>query len=80
MARKKRRVEESGLDEGRGGNGDGPTEAFDYTTAPSVMNAPRTENERTRNVLNISKKALDAPKGLPKKQKEKSGRSATWTS
>jgi exosome complex exonuclease RRP6 len=54
-------------------------EPFDYTTAPSVLNAPRTEDGRSQHVLDPFKRALDAPKGLPKRQKEAAGKSATWS-
>lgn len=58
----------------------GTNEPFDYSTAPSVLNAPRTEDLGSQHVLNPYKKALDAPKGLSKRQKETAGKSATWSS
>lgn len=54
-------------------------EPFDYNTAPSVLHAERKEGANLFNVLDPYKKASDAPKGLPRKQKEKAGKSKTWT-
>ena len=82
MGQKKRKAERAGREESRGaelGDGGDAAEPFEYAAAPSVMNAARPENGGAREALNPYKKALDAPKGLPRKQKEKAGKSATWT-
>jgi exosome complex exonuclease RRP6 len=52
---------------------------FDYTTAPSVLHAERKVGENLYNVLDPFKEASNAPKGLSRKQKEKAGKSQTWT-
>lgn len=52
---------------------------FDYTTAPSVLHAEREVGANLYNVLDPYKEASNAPKGLPRKQKEKAGKSKTWT-
>jgi len=79
--RKKRKAQQAGREEARDdarGDGNETAEPFDYAAAPSVMNAARAENGGAREALAPFKKALDAPKGLPRKQKEKAGKSATW--
>lgn len=60
-------------------NGNGANEPFDYATAPSVMNAPRTADGNAPQGFNPYKKAMDAPRGLPKKQQEGAGKSGTWS-
>ena len=52
---------------------------FDYTTAPSVLHAERKVGANLYNVLDPFKEVSNAPKGLPRKQKEKAGKSKTWT-
>lgn len=64
-------------------NGDGeeatePT-PFDYASAPSVLNKPRERQKKGQERgFNPYKKALDAPKGLGRVQKERAGKSATF--
>jgi exosome complex exonuclease RRP6 len=59
---------------------------FDYASAPSILNPPREdfasakERRKKEKQLNPYAKALDAPKGLPRAQKEKAGRSMTFNS
>jgi exosome complex exonuclease RRP6 len=61
-------------------------EPFDYASAPSILNPPREdfasakERRKKEKQLNPYAKALDAPKGLPRAQKEKAGRSMTFNS
>jgi exosome complex exonuclease RRP6 len=61
-------------------------EPFDYASAPSILNPPREnfasakERKKKEKQLNPYAKALDAPKGLPRAQKEKAGRSMTFNS
>jgi exosome complex exonuclease RRP6 len=59
---------------------------FDYASAPSILNPPREdfasakERRKKEKQLNPYAKALDAPKGLPRAQKEKAGRTMTFNS
>ncbi|KAF2087190.1 hypothetical protein K490DRAFT_66056 [Saccharata proteae CBS 121410] len=55
-------------------------EAFDYATAPSVLNAAKEQrpNKKAKKEFNPYAKAMDAPKGLGRVQKERAGRSATF--
>lgn len=65
-------------------------EAFDYKTAASVLNANKPDGSRGRRddkkgkkgretkAFNPFVKAMDAPKGLPRAQKEKAGKSMTF--
>ena len=57
-------------------------EPFDYASAPSILNPPRESRdemrERKKKEVNPYAKALDAPKGLPRVQKERAGRSMTY--
>jgi exosome complex exonuclease RRP6 len=61
-------------------------EPFDYASAPSILNPPREsfasakERKKKEKQLNPYAKALDAPKGLPRAQKEKAGKSKTFKS
>ncbi|KAK6443621.1 exosome nuclease subunit [Oleoguttula sp. CCFEE 5521] len=63
-------------------------EAFDYTTAPSILNPPRLSRdemkaaEKARKKANPWTKSLDGPKGLGRtgKQREGGGRSVTYKS
>lgn len=65
-------------------------EAFDYSAAPSVLDANRIEaQDRRRNKkdkkeqqknqpFNLTAKALDTMKGMPRQQKERAGKSMTF--
>jgi len=57
---------------------------FDYTNAPSILHPPRESREsmreRRKKEVNPYAKSLDAPKGLPRAQKERAGRSMTYRS
>jgi exosome complex exonuclease RRP6 len=59
-------------------------EAFDYTTAPSILNPPKKTNQELKaerkasKVKDPYKKSMDAPKGQARAQKERSGRSMTF--
>ncbi|KAJ9666455.1 exosome nuclease subunit [Coniosporium apollinis] len=64
-------------------NGEGEEAAestpFDYASAPSVLNKPRERPKKGQERgFNPYKKALDAPKGLGRVQKERAGKSATF--
>ncbi|USW59105.1 Putative HRDC domain, 3'-5' exonuclease domain, HRDC-like superfamily, ribonuclease H superfamily [Septoria linicola] len=63
-------------------NGDDEV-AFDYASAPSILNPPRErltakERKSREKQVNPYAKSMDAPKGLPRSQKEKTGRSMTY--
>jgi exosome complex exonuclease RRP6 len=59
-------------------------EAFDYTTAPSILNPPRKTNlqlkaeRKASKVKDPYKKSMDAPKGQARAQKERAGKSMTF--
>jgi len=57
---------------------------FDYASAPSMLNPPRESREKMRErrkkEINPYAKSMDAPKGLPRVQKERAGRSMTYKS
>lgn len=57
---------------------------FDYASAPSVLNSPRESKEamkaRRKKEVNPYAKSMDAPKGMPRAQKERAGRSMTYKS
>ena len=57
-------------------------EPFDYNAAPSMLNPPKESREvmreRRKREVNPYAKALDTPKGLPRSQKERAGRSMTY--
>ncbi|KAK3718724.1 exosome nuclease subunit [Vermiconidia calcicola] len=57
-------------------------EPFDYASAPSMLNPPRESREdmraRKKKEVNPYAKSLDAPKGLPRAQKERAGRTVTY--
>lgn len=62
-------------------------EAFDYANAPSVLNAQvelqkMKKGRKTKNNRGMDPyaKSMDAPKGLPRAQREKAGRTATFKS
>ena len=64
-------------------NGDPAEELpFDYNAAPSMLNPPRESRdemrERKKKEVNPYAKSLDTPKGLPRSQKERAGRSMTY--
>ncbi|GAB7356332.1 hypothetical protein MBLNU459_g7125t1 [Dothideomycetes sp. NU459] len=59
--------------------------AFDYAAAPSVLNATRDDDGGRRKrdkkkdkSFNPFAKAMDAPKGLPRAQRERAGKSMTF--
>lgn len=68
------------------GDGEEEEEAFDYANAPSVLHANDSKESREKRKkkgkpdrgIDPYKKALDAPKGLPRVHREKAGRSATF--
>ncbi|OCK81478.1 hypothetical protein K432DRAFT_403756 [Lepidopterella palustris CBS 459.81] len=55
-------------------------EPFDYTNAPSVLHAHQNESKggKKEKEFNPYAKALDAPKGLGRSQRESAGRSKTF--
>lgn len=57
-------------------------EVFDYLNAPSVLNPPKMTREelkqKQKKVVDPYKKSMDAPKGLPRAQRERAGRSMTF--
>jgi len=59
-------------------------EAYDYSTAPSVLNPPKMTREemkaKQKKVVDPYKKSMDAPKGLARGQRERAGRSRTFKS
>ena len=68
-------------------NGDhGDAAPFDYASAPSILNPARDDaprgKDRVKNdkPINPYAKSLDAPKGLPRVQKERAGKSMTYQS
>lgn len=63
-------------------NGDDEV-AFDYASAPSILNPPRErmsakERKKREKQVNPYAKSMDAPKGLARSQKEKTGKSMTY--
>lgn len=84
-AKKERKTQEAAASEGL--NYD--DEPFDYANAPSVLHARDAEKKQTKKDkkekkkdqgFNPYSKLTDAPKGLPRAQKESAGRSKTFTS
>lgn len=67
--------------EANGDHSDGD-ESFDYASAPSILNPPRETKEqmkeRRKKEVNPYAKSLDTPKGLPRVQRERAGRSMTY--
>lgn len=57
-------------------------EPFDYEAAPSILNPPREDRkqmrERKKKEVNPYAKSLDTPKGLPRVQVERAGRTMTY--
>ncbi|KAI7304274.1 hypothetical protein KC315_g15242, partial [Hortaea werneckii] len=55
---------------------------FDYNSAPSMLNPPKESKEdrkkREKKQVDPYKKAMDAPKGLGRNQKERAGRTMTY--
>ncbi|KAI7484792.1 hypothetical protein KC351_g4242 [Hortaea werneckii] len=55
---------------------------FDYNSAPSMLNPPKESKEdrkkREKKQVDPYKKAMDAPKGLGRNQKERAGRSMPY--
>ena len=55
---------------------------FDYNSAPSMLNPPKESREemreRKKKEVNPYAKSLDTPKGLPRSQKERAGKSMTY--
>jgi exosome complex exonuclease RRP6 len=85
--RKKERREQKALEQDAAPEEEEP--AFDYTTAPSVLRAgegdkdkrgKKKKDKRKSGGFNPYAKMTDAPKGLPRSQKESAGRSKTFTS
>ncbi|KAF2000324.1 hypothetical protein P154DRAFT_534681 [Amniculicola lignicola CBS 123094] len=67
------------------GDADADEPAFDYANAPSVLNARGSEKDKKRDKkkkknFNPYSGMTDAPKGLPRSQKESAGKSKTFTS
>ncbi len=60
----------------------GAEEPFDYANAPSILNPPREDRkqmrERKKKEVNPYAKSLDTPKGLPRVQMERAGRTMTY--
>jgi exosome complex exonuclease RRP6 len=84
-AAKKARKEAADGANGTDGEADEGEEHFDYDNAPSILHAQnsRESKEKRRKKgkdrgFDPYKKALDAPKGLPRAHKEKAGKSATF--
>ncbi|PPJ60821.1 hypothetical protein CBER1_10810 [Cercospora berteroae] len=80
MAAKASGAEAAGKDEMQNGDDEVP---FDYASAPSILNAPRErmsakDRKKSQKQVNPYAKSVDAPKGLPRSQKEKAGRSMTF--
>jgi exosome complex exonuclease RRP6 len=65
-------------------NGRDEDEEFDYAAAPNVLGVPPEEVDRRKKMkgkkgaFDVYSRALDAPKGLPRNQKESAGKSATF--
>ena len=80
--RKREKLPEvNGEGEGEGeGEGQEEAEAFDYTNAPSVLNAKRDNNDRTgpKKAFDPYAKSLDGPKGMRRSKKEIAGKSFTF--
>lgn len=59
-------------------------EPFDYASAPSILNPTREARgangpkKKTQEAKNPYAKSLDAPRGLPRVQKERAGKSVTY--
>ena len=76
--------QQEGLTKSKGKEGaraqDGVFEAFDYENAPSILHAQKGNERRggASKGFDPYAKALNAPKGLPKAQKEGPGRSMTY--
>ncbi|KAF1984051.1 hypothetical protein K402DRAFT_395984 [Aulographum hederae CBS 113979] len=68
-------------DESASGGGEEGMKPFDYANAPKVLDKPHErENarKRGREAFNPYRKAQDAPKGLPRVQSEREGKSGTF--
>ena len=91
-ARKAAKQAKRAADEDEDGVKGEPEEPFDYASAPNVLNAggdQRRDGRRDRKDRNAGgkggefnpyAKALDTPKGLPRAQKERAGKSMTFRS
>jgi exosome complex exonuclease RRP6 len=88
-AKKARKAALDGEADGANGEGaDGEVEDeehFDYDNAPSVLHAENSKESKEKRKkkgrdrgIDPYKKALDAPKGLPRAHREKAGKSATF--
>ena len=59
-------------------------EAFDYASAPSILNPPRKTiqelkaERKASKVKDPYKKSMDAPKGQARAQKERAGKTMTF--
>nr|POE64875.1 exosome complex exonuclease rrp6 [Quercus suber] len=85
QARKEAKKAKAALKSDALANGDEDDEQpFDYEAAPSILNPPRESREEMRERRKKEKnpwaKSMDAPKGLPRTQKESAGRSHTFKS
>jgi exosome complex exonuclease RRP6 len=72
----------SGMDDGEIEEGE-EEEAFDYASAPSLLNPPRDgmgkkERKKKEKQINPYAKSLDSAKGMPRTQKERAGKSMTF--
>ncbi|EPS43447.1 hypothetical protein H072_2568 [Dactylellina haptotyla CBS 200.50] len=74
-AEKKRKKEETMLKRDIASTTEGGFEAFDYASAPSVMNSKPKETDGK--VFSGSKKYDDGPKGMRARKREKEGKSVT---
>lgn len=80
--RKKAKKEAKRAAKHAAGGAEDDDEPFDYASAPSILNPPRESREqmreRRRKEVRPYEKSLDAPKGLPRAQRERAGRSMTF--
>lgn len=69
---------------GEGTANDDEGDPFDYASVPSILNPPREDgrgvSDGRKKQVDPYRKALDTPKGLPRVQKERAGRSMTYKS
>ena len=80
--KEQRKQEEAGLARNGEGNGDGTEEAFDYTTAPSVLHAKPNARDKAgeKPAFDPYSNSLNAPKGQRRLQREIAGKSHTFKS
>ena len=57
-------------------------EPFDYASAPTMLNSsqggPQRGRKKEKKQVDPYAKSLDAPKGLPRVQRERAGKSMTY--